>query len=103
MRDKPKPDIDAPQPRIDHYGTPWCNPARDCSEVFSGVEGKVCRITHYRANTLELCEPMVRNVVSELNESRAIIRALTRALTLAVGEERAAAELEKAHKEAKDA
>lgn len=29
--------------------------------------------------------------------------ALTRALTLAVGEERAAAELEKAHKEAKDA
>lgn len=36
-------------------------------------------------------------------ELRAIIRALTRALTLAVGEERAAAELEKAHKEAKDA
>ena len=35
---------------------------------------------------------------------REVIRALTRALTLAVGEERAAAEaLEKAHKEAKDA
>lgn len=91
---------DKPRPKVDPYGSPWCG--RECS-LYQKAEGVMLDKCAYPGQTFAsfggLCLPAVREMARDLRESKAIIRALTRALTLAVGEERAAAELEKVYRQ----